>query len=213
MLVDRRRRLVPISRGDQTHNPSVLAPIAARAARLARLTRVDIRRHAPAPELVAEANEVCVGGAGDERTMERSIGRELAVEVVARLVGGAQRRLKGRDRLRVTPLSRKSGGRGLENSSCLVIGLDVALGELGDYGAPVQAKLDQPLGGETVERLAKRRPRDPELAGEGLLAKLLSRGEAPAQDERSQPAVSLIDKTFWLEWGEADVHVAAKTVT
>lgn len=142
MLVHRCRRLVPVACGDQTHDPGVLAPITALAARLARLARVDIRRYAPAPEFVAEANEVGVAGAGHERTVKRAVGRELAVEVVTRILGGSQRGFQGRDRLRVTPLGRKSCGRGLEYSPRLVVGLDVALGELGDYGAPVQTKLD-----------------------------------------------------------------------
>jgi hypothetical protein len=117
--------------------------------------------------------------------VKRSVGRELAVGVVTRVVGGSQRGFQGRDRPWITSLSRKPCGRRLENSPRFVVGLDVALGELGDYGASVQTKLDQPLRGKAVERLAKRSSRDPELAGEGLLAKLLSGGEAPTQDERS----------------------------
>ena len=86
-----------------------------------------------------------VTGTPDERDVEALVGLELAVEVVAGRALGGERGLERTRRLARRPLGREPRGRGLDEGPRLVVGLDVALREGGDDGAPMGAELDQAL--------------------------------------------------------------------
>ena len=82
-----------------------------------------------------------VTGTPDERDVEALVGLELAVEFAGRALGG-ERGLERTRRLARRLLGREPRGRGLDEGPRLVVGLDVALREGGDDGAPMGAELD-----------------------------------------------------------------------
>jgi hypothetical protein len=92
------------------------------------------------------------------------------------------------------PLRGKLGGEALELGAHLVRIADLAWGETAHESAPVGAELDDPGRLELPERLADRRPADPELLGEGFLAQAGAGRQLAAQDPRLELGGELVDQ-------------------
>ena len=189
----------------------MLAQVASDPAGPARLACVEDRRDPPTPERLDEAGQVRVSGAPDERDVEALVGLELAIEVGAGRALGGERGFERERRLARRPLGREPRGCGLDEQPRLVVGLDVALREGRDDGAPMGAKLDQTLRREPVQRLAKRRARRAETLGERLLAQGLARRELAGEDQSPDPPVDAVGEALDLERRER-AHAGQSTI-